>query len=528
MATDPVTLETRRRRIVVKPNNRIDGLGTLHQIMADKWDLLEDLLEGTDAMRDRGERWLPKHEKEQRKNWQRRRDRSFLFGAFKEVISSLTAKPFSTAVTLKNADGLPEHVTMLEDNPARTGQNLTDWSREVFRAALTYGLTHVLVDFPINPAIALEGRRPTLAEEDELGIRPRFVHIKPRNLIGWDTHIDSLTGEERLVRIRILERRVEPLGLWGDQVVEYITVWTDQAFQRFRRAQGDEEFVPTTEQPVPHNFGAIPIVTFYTLRDGMMTAKPPLQDLADANLQHWQVSSDFANIMHIMRFAILFAKGIPREKWDDITIGPNNIMKTELKDVELAWVEHTGSATGAGMADIEKLEERMERLGLNPLIRRSGTQTATAAVINNARTSSQMQAWVEGFERFLTLLYQTAARWTEDEIPEDFEIEVFKDFDIQLRGGEDLRELREARKLKEITARTYLEEIQRRGLISEGVDVDEELEALEEEKAANVLSMMSMMEPGPGGGGDDDGPPDEDGLEGEGSGEGGAARAAAA
>jgi hypothetical protein len=523
MATDPATLESRKRRIVTRPNDRIDGMGTLHQIMASKWDVLEDLLDGTDAMRARGERWLPKHEKEQRRNWQRRRDRSFLFAAFKEVVASLTAKPFSTAVTLKNTEALPESVSMLEDNPSRTGQNLTDWSREVFRTAITYGLTHVLVDFPINAIAIGENRTPDLDEEDALDLRPRLVHIKPRNLIGWDTVFDPFTGEERLVRIRILERRVEPLGRFGDQTVDYITIWTAHDFHRHRRAEGDEEFVPMTAAPIPHNFGAIPILTFYTNRDGMMTAQPPLWDLADTNLQHWQVSSDFSNIMHVMRFAILFAKGIPEEKWDDITIGPNNILKTDLKDVVLEWVEHGGNATGAGMADIEKLEERMERQGLNPLIRRSGTQTATAAVINNARTSSQMQAWVEGFESFLTLLYHAAARWTEEEIPEDFEIEVFKDFDIVLRGGEDLRELREARKIKEITSRMYLEEIQRRGLISEGHDIDDVLEELAEEKAANILTMMSQMEPGDGGGGDDETPPDRDGLEGEGSGAGAAA-----
>jgi len=472
--------------------------------MACKWDLLEDLLEGSEAMRDRRTRWLPKHEKESKRSYDARLRRSFLFGAFKEVIFALSAKPFAEPVTLKEAERLPERLAGIEENADRTGRNLTDWGREVFRTALTYGLTHVLVDFPRNPA-TIDGREVSLRDEDEFGLRARLLHVHPRNLIGWDTVTDPRTGAEILTRIRIHEERIEPHGEFGDQIVEWVTIYTRSTVHRFRKANGDEDFSPTTPEPVPHTFGGIPLVTFYTNRFGILQADPPFQDLADLNLQHWQVASDFSNIMHFSRFAILFAKGIPKEEWATMTVGPTSFFKTESTEAELSYVEHAARATGSAMEDIEKIEERMERMGLNPLMRRQGNMTATSAGINHGRSATQMSAWAEGFERFITLCYEAAARWTRDSLPEGFAAELHKDFDIILRGGEDVRELREARKARFLTLRTYLQEIQKRGLISESIDIDEEVEAVREESETE----LAALEPGPG-------EVDDSGPEGEG------------
>ena len=44
----------------------------------------------------------------------------------------------------------------------------------------------------------------------------------------------------------------------------------------------------------------IPIVPYYTNRTGFMVGEPPLQDLAEKNLEHWRVSSDHAHILHFV------------------------------------------------------------------------------------------------------------------------------------------------------------------------------------------------------------------------------------
>lgn len=507
MYSDPVSLLDRRRRISgIASNNRIDGLGILHQVMAEKWDLLEDLMEGTSAMRLRGERWLPKYEKETQRQYEERLARSFLFDAFKDVITGLGAKPFSQACVVKEGESLSDTMAAIEDNVDHSGTSLTEWTADVFKTALQYGLTHALIDFPQNDRV-IRGEDVNGRESDPL--RPRFIHVRPRELIGWDSERDEQTGRQKLTRIRILTEDVEPYLEWGDQVVQYITVYTTTDVQRFRKSEQDKDFLPVSD-PVPHTFGRVPLLTLYTNKTGFMTADPPFEGLADLNLQHWQVASDFGNIMKIMRFAILFMKGVPEDRYKTITIGPQTIIKTELADADMKYVEHSGAATGAGMEDIRNIEERMERKGVSPVIRQQGNMTATASGINSERSSTQLQKWVEVAERFMTLCYLWGAAWIGEKLPEGFGIEIFKDFDIILQGSEDVAHLLAATEKKFITKRVNAQEMQKRGLISESVDIDDMLEEIEAEEAEMLATMQKMT-----GGTSEDDDDEEDGDEGQ-------------
>ena len=455
--------------------NTVAAENVAYQAMQEHWDLLHALLGGTIAMRAAGETRLPKEPEESPAAYKVRLNRSFLYNAYRDTIRRLSSKPFSRPVTFQGV--LPEVLDALQEDVDNTGRTLTSFAKGLFESGETYGLTHVLVDYP---RISTSANKK---EEKEAGGRPLFVEVTPPQLLGWRT--SQAPGEApRLTDVRIYERQVRDTGTYGDEEVECIRRLTETEWELWElKDEGDGKDPEWIKVDYGiHTFGRVPLVTCYFDQTGFLTGSPPLEDLAWLNLAHWQSLSDQRNILRIARVAILFGTGFTGEEISKkIIVGPDRMVRTTSKDAKLAYVEHSGKAIGAGEEDLKRLEERMEVMGLQPLLKRSGGETATGRVIDESRVQSDVQAWIRSIEATLTQAYGMAAEWLKVTIPADFVVDVFNDFGLTLKGAEDIQSLLKARQQREITHVTFLREIKRRGLLSETVDIDEEISNLESE-----------------------------------------------
>lgn len=432
--------------------------------MITKWGLLHDLLNGTFQMRDAGETWLPREKHEEPKDYENRLDRSFLYEAFANTIEQLTAKPFSRPVTVQN----PGKLEGFQWEVNNEGQSLSQFAEEVFSCGITYGVVHILIDYPKSDA---------KTKEDEVGLRPTFVLVKPPQLLGW--RADGV----RLTEIRILEKRVEPDGEYGEKEGEYIRVYKTDVWELWKK-EGDSW---SKVEEGAHSFGDVPLVTYYVKKSKFMMGDPPLEGLAHLNVAHWQSLSDQRNILRFARCGLIFAKGFQEEDMESLIISPNRVIKTSVVEADLKYVEHSGQAIGAGEEDLKRLEERMETLGLKPLLERTAHSTATGKAIDEGRTNSAIQNWIRDLESVLCRAFEYAAKWTGATLPDDFAIDIFNDFNISARGATDLDPLLKLSMERKITDATLLREVKRRGLLSEAVDIDTELASLEAENPMPVI-----------------------------------------
>lgn len=449
-----------------------DTPGRQYLNMAKKWVLLHDLCGGTQAMRDAGKRWLPQEPNEEEKQYQNRLERSFLYNAYKDTIDKIVAKPFSRQVQITK-DKLPEQLAPIEEDVDRTGKDLTSFLREVFEAGTMYGLTHVLVDFPSIASTPL-----TLEAEKQLGIRPVFVHVKPPDLIAWQTTSTSL-GVEELSSIRFKECRLEADGEFGEKEVTYIRQYTKTDWKVYKADEKGDFFEVASGT---HTFGRVPLFTVYFNRTGFMVADPPLEDLAWMNLVHWQSYSDHRNILRFARVGLLFLKGLtPEETEAGIVIGPGRIIRTRSEVADMRYVEYGGTSIQAGERDLQVIEQRMEALGNQPLMSRTGDQTATGQAIDEARTQADIKAWVRVVEKFGTQLYRAAAEWMKLELDPEFAVDLNDDFGAGFRGVEDMPHLISMRSSGNLSQTTFLRETKRRGILSEEVDIEAEIAQIEEE-----------------------------------------------
>ena len=453
-----------------------------YNAMASEWTLIDDLIAGTAAMQAGSTNYLPKFDKEEQKHYNSRVTNSILFSAYGDTVKSICGKPFSKPVKLYG--DLPVPLDEIENDVDGQGNSLAQLAKDIFFQFVNRGIGHILVDYPST--VAEDGTTPNRAQERSARIMPRFINIKPEQLIGWRMEKDA-SGNNVLTQIRIAETQTEPVGEWGEKQVKYIRVYERDNWRLYVEGEKDE-YALLTEGP--NSLGKVPLVTGYANQTGFLTADPPLRELAETNLAHFRSDSDQRNILHMARTITLFAKGFSTEETDKIALGPNQIISTSNPEGDVKFLEHSGTAIDAGAKDIDKLEDRMMILGLQPFLRRIASQTATGQSIDESRASCDIQAWVMSLERLLRQAYETAAEWIGAKLPEDFKVDIFNTFDIWVRAMKDVPELIKMRQARELSRQTFLREVKRRALLSETLDIDEEIAAIEAEGPA--LGMIGL------------------------------------
>lgn len=434
-----------------------------------EWKMLDDLLGGTRTMRLAGELWLPKQPREENQSYANRIRRSFLFEAYKDTIKKLVSKPFSQPVTLKEADNIDPRLQTLENNVDGEGRSVSEFGRDVFTDALNRGVSHIFVDFSRT-----EGGQ-SIIDEREGRARPTWQHVRAEDLIGWRF------DEQGLEQIRILEKVWVPVGAFGQKEVEQVRVVTREKtmiFRKMRTSKKQDVFQKIDEAPM--TLGVIPLITVYFNQTGQLTALPPMLPLAWLNVEHWQSKSDQANILRFARTGMYFMKGVSKEEAKDIVIGPNQLVTSSNDAADMKVVEYEGTSIEAGDNDLKRIEQLMEVLGLSPLVERAAfQQTATRAAINEGRSDTIALDWIRQTEGGLRSAFLLSAKWLGVQLTEEFDVDIFNDFGVMEAVAQEVALLLQSCEKGKLSLETYLREAKRRGVLSDSVDIESEIERIQ-------------------------------------------------
>jgi len=489
---------------MAKNTSQVDSTSLAYEAMAAKWDMLDDLLGGTAAMREAATKWLPQEPAEEQLAYECRLARSVLYNAYSDTIEKLSAKPFTKPITITN---LPDVLKYLETDVDKTGRSLTQLGKDLLHDMVNYGKTHLFPDFSYIPQNETDNKA-SIEDEKKVGARAILTHVSPENLISWQTTTD-IFGNITLIQIVIREVRTEADGTYGDKTIEYYKVVHPGDWERWQKVvndKGEVSFISAGSGKL--TLGYIPLITIYAQRTGYLTADPPLEDLAWLNITHWQSMSDQRNILRFARFGILFGKGFTKEEVKrGYAIGPSQAILSSDPNADLKYAEHNGAAIGAGEKDLESLENRMEILGLQPMAKNTAATTATGKNIDEARNNSSIQAWIRALETGLRDAIKIAAEWHRITLADMFALDIFSDFAATLYTIDDLTQLLAMRQAKQISQETYLKEIKRRGVLSEDVDIPEEIARTEQESPGLGDILAGDMDNDGDGGGDGSGQP---------------------
>jgi len=523
------------------PKFREENLGKWcqnRQGMEVEYLLLRALNGGTKAMREMGTSLLPMDWRERQvpRDYCARRDRTTLYPGYSDAVDQIASRPFQRSVTLKDGDKLEGNLKRIENDTDREGTDLTAFSRWLLGSVVDRGIGLFIVDNPQTPAEVPDGlggkRAAQLPDVEALDLRPYFIRVTADNLIDWAWRTDKASGREVLAYIQLFDEnsRTDP-DTGDEQTVQRIRYWSETEWAIWERKipapsalTGNDVDSPdlTTRAKLSwqrslnnlkeqgpryfrqkhgtHPLGEVPLVAVNVNPCGpdRLTARPPLGNLAWLNVAHWQSQSQQANILHYVRAPILKGSGVPKDLEDgtrQIVLGAGATAFSSSPDFDLSWVSADGSAIADGREDLKGIEDKMSKLGMQPLMMPvTSPQTATGVAADELRTQSKAQSWVEATEWGLYRGYELAAKWEGVKLHESFTITIFRDNSLLSRSQQDLDALDKMRTRGDISLPTFLAAVIERGTLPRDLDIDAEVLAVEGEKEAAMQQFTAEAE----------------------------------
>ena len=409
------------------------------------WEIMKAVTEGTEYLRENSEAFLPLEPREDYDAYLARVNRSVFSPFTQRLIRAATGLVLRKPITLT---GDPYWTEMFKMDVDGCKSDLDEYARRVLMCSLTYGQSHILVDYPA-PSGAL-----SLAEERQQNRRPYWIEVDPTNLYGW--RLDRESNYGNLIQARIAEKAVLPDGDFGEKVYDQIRVIEPGRYRVFRKKEQIEEMYDVSDNSVTGNFemgsadkdykqvesgnfslGEIPLVTIYSGKVDNLVSKPPLLDIAYLNLAHFQRQADLIHSLHVASQPMLVMEGYD-DQTKDLAISVNYAMATQPGN-KIYYVEPASSAFDAQSAEIKELQMQMATLGISTLSQQKFVaESADARRLDRVDTNSMLAMVSMELEQKLQKAFNLSAEYVGIEPPE---VKISRDFDIERLIGQDITAL---------------------------------------------------------------------------------------
>lgn len=380
--------------------------------------IVRDVYAGTLRLREKGRKYLPQMERETDKDYKKRLAVARLFNAYRRTVGGLVGLVMAKDPQL--SDDLPPQIIEDAENIDMAGRHLAVFARDHFTDAFD-GHACILVDMPNVE----EGAAKTLDDERALAGRPYWVAIRKEQILRVRTI--NVGGRVVLSRFAYKLSVHEDDGEFGQKEVEMVrdymlaTVKVGEgpneqqvvrpvyrAWSKRKNKAGQDEWKQEDVGNPVMSIPRIPVATTYTHRTGYMESEPPLFDLAEENLNHYQVRSDRSNVLRVASVPILALSGV---KKGDVEIGPHSVLHLPVGG-EANWVEIDGKALEESRQELREIERRMAVLGLSLLMSETNNaETATSKRIDKGESDSQLSAAARGLQDALENAIGLHAMW---------------------------------------------------------------------------------------------------------------------
>jgi len=409
------------------------------------WEIMKAVTEGTDYLRQNSEAFLPLEPREDYDAYLARVNRAVFSPFTQRLIRAATGLVLRKPITLT---GDPYWTEMFKMDVDGCKSDLDEYARRILMCSLTYGQSHILVDYP-----APSGAR-SLAEERAQDRRPYWIEVDPTNLYGW--RLDREANYGNLIQVRLAEKAVLPSGQFGEQVFDQIRVIEPGRYRVFRKKEQLEEMydvsdnssvgefeVATTQKDYKQvesgsfSLGEIPLVTIYSGKTDNLVSKPPLLDIAYLNIAHFQRQADLIHSLHVASQPMLVMEGYD-DQTKDLAISVNYAMATQPGN-KIYYVEPASSAFDAQSAEIKELQMQMATLGISTLSQQKFVaESADARRLDRVDTNSMLAMVSMELEQKLQKAFNLSSQYVGIEPPE---VKISRDFDIERLIGQDITAL---------------------------------------------------------------------------------------
>lgn len=458
------------------------GVETTHpqfDAWRESWQKMADVTAGQERIHYAGEAYLPRLVGQNQQAYEAYLRRALFLNATARTVDGLSGLIFRKPPQVEHPSGMDD---FMEDVDL-AGQPFQAFAEDLVEEVITIGRVGLLVDFP-----QADGAQRTRAEADAMGQRPYWTLYPALKILNWQTM--QLGNRTVLGQVRLSETIELPKNEFECESVDQIRVLsldeTDSGVryqQRlFRRKVAGGLWEDVTEEVTGQsvivplmNGSPMQEIPFIFLSPRNLTPsvhKPPLLDLAEVNIAHYQVYADYRHFL----FKLAPTPYLFGVNEDEIPqgIGADALWISRNEGATAGIVQADASGMGNYRQALEDLKGDMATLGARMLApEKRQVEAAETAAIHRMGETSVLSSLAQAVSMGLARAMEWAAEWMGAD-PAQVVVDLNRDFMPVTMGAQDLTALVQSWQQGAISDLTLFQNLQRGEIISDNRSFEEE------------------------------------------------------
>jgi len=376
----------------------------------------------------------------------------------------------------------PPSMEKNDDNVDLQGSSMQSFLTRTDEMALRDGGAFVMVD------MMPENGNDNFFDQMNDGRHPYFISIKRCDVINWKVSYERGREMVEQVTVRQLRSLPNPDGQFGSHVEPVYYVLSPGKVETYRLVKSDASRWSNVKiDEVATSLPIVPLVWYGASTTRFAQGDLPMDGLADLSIQHFQMRSDLAELLHKCAMPVPVRKGAPigpDGKPAPLILGPNTAVDLSADGGDFSFAEPTGKSLQRHQEEINHVEALMDRSSLNFLYG-ANVKTATEASLRASQVASSVSALIRNkTSMFMTLMRLWA--WYAGEqssVTSESGLAINDSLISKPVEASEMAQLVNLYTNGLMSRRTVLEELQRGGVLDPDLVVAEEIERIEDDRA---------------------------------------------
>lgn len=388
-----------------------------YQSLRDQWRTVRDVIAGSRAVHDGGEKYLPKLTDQTPEEYEAYQKRAGWYGATSRTRDGMRGLVFRKEPEIR----LPEELEEIKSDVTMSGTSAAGLSERVFSEAITTGRVGILVDYQ-----RVEEDDVSEIARRERNFRPYMTVYPAESIIG--TRTGRFNNKTVVTQIRLMEIKSEEVDDFSEEEIPRVRVLelADGVYRQriFERKPGSEDTFVLIDTVVPLMDGEpldyIPFFFIGSEDTGPGYQKSPLYDLAELNLDFYRTKADYKHGLHFTGLPTAVITGHTSEDEDgEYRVGSTTAWIFSDPSADAKYLEFQGGGLSESREELRAIRDDMASMGARMLatekrqaeaaeshiIKRSGENSMLATIANNTS---------EGVSRALKMLTTWAGSNADD------------------------------------------------------------------------------------------------------------------
>lgn len=467
----------------------IDSKGEVYKNREDEWRMLDTVMAGEQAVKLAGEIYLPKLSGQDDTEYKKYKSRGTFYNA-----TSRTSTGFHGAIMRKKptVEGIPDNFDPYLKSFTKDGKSFNVFVSLLVKDVIDLGFCGAMADM-------LMGASP----------KPYVSLYHPLDIIN--TAVDIVDGREKLVWITLAEVAYEKKADDPyefniiDLVREYLLIDGQVVVRLWKKDQEDDSWYRVqmlnsagelVDELYPVRVGGkgldeIPFVFFGAVSNSRIPPKPPLLDVANLNIKHWQLNVDYYHGLHFCALPTPWLAGFPKDTV--VYIGPEKALVTTDADAKCGYLEFTGQGLRAVKDALNDLEKNMAVVGSRVLEeQKRQTEAAETARLRSSGDTATLSTIVSSVEEGTKQLLKYFGYWLGTPV-ENPVVKLNTDFVSAKLGSDEVIALLHAIQAGVISQDSFLYQLKQGEILPPDRTIEEEKALIEKD----TIQFMETQQPTP-------------------------------